>query len=69
MVRFSMEKRLPLLAIIKGLRDSGEISDRALASIGKALREAAAIPDDYGHRDTADGMRALADDIEAGKVA
>lgn len=65
---FKMEQRLPMLAIVKGLRDGGEISDITIKAIAAQLRAATAVSDDYGHRDTSDNLRALANDIEAGKV-
>lgn len=65
---FRMEQRLPLLAIVQGLRDGGEISEVTIAAIAASLRAACKISDDYGHTDTSNGLRHLALCIEKGEV-
>jgi|EndMetStandDraft_9_1072997.scaffolds.fasta_scaffold00102_31 hypothetical protein len=59
--------RLALAAIVNGLRDGGEISERTIQAIGARLRAATAVSDDYGHRDTSDALRHLAEAIEKGE--
>lgn len=63
-----LAQRLPLLAIIKGLREGGEIGERSLIAIAGELRAACAISDRMGHPDTSDALRELAECIEAGRV-
>lgn len=68
MSRFPIAQRLPLLAIIRGLREAGEIGERSLTAIAGELRASCSISDDIGHRDTSESLQHLAECIEAGRV-
>lgn len=68
MAKLRMEQRLPLLAIVQGLRDGGEVSAKTINAIAANLRSACGISDEMGHGDTSAGMRHLADCIERGVV-
>lgn len=61
-------QRLSLLAIVKGLREGGEIGERSLTAIAGELRAACIISDRTGHSDTSDALRLLAECIESGRV-
>lgn len=65
---FPMAQRLPLLAIVKGLREAGEIGERSLTAIAGELRAACSITDEMGHHDTSEALRHLAECIETGRV-
>ena len=64
----NMAQRLPLLAIVKGLREGGEIGERSLGAIAGELRAACAISDRTGHSEISDALRHLAECIETGRV-
>jgi len=64
----NMAQRLPLLAIVKGLREGGEIGERSLAAIAGELRSACTISDEKGHHEISDSLRHLAECIEIGRV-
>lgn len=64
----NMAQRLSLLAIIKGLREGGEIGERSLTAIAGELRAACAISDRMGQAGTSDALRDLAECIESGRV-
>lgn len=64
----SMAQRVPLLAIIRGLREGGEIGERSLTAIAGELRSACAISDHAGDPATSDALRHLARCIETGRV-
>jgi hypothetical protein len=66
--KLKMEQRLPLLAIVKGLRDGGEVSDATISAIAASLRAATKISDEMGHSETSAGLSHLAECIEAGRV-
>lgn len=68
MAGLSMAQRLPLLAIIRGLREGGEIGERSLTAIAGELRSACAISDRIGDSATSDALRHLARCIETGRV-
>lgn len=61
-------QRLPLLAIVKGLREAGEIGERSLTAIAGELRAASAVSDRMGHPGISAGLRHLAECVETGKV-
>lgn len=63
-----MAQRIPLLAIVKGLREGGEIGERSLAAIAGELRTACEIFDEKGHAEISASMRHLAECIETGRV-
>lgn len=67
MARLKMEQALPIIAIIKGLRDGGEVTGKTIDAIAAALRESASISDEWGHRDTSEALRSMADDVEANR--
>lgn len=68
MSEMSTAQRLSLLAIVKGLRESGEIGERSLAAIAGELRAACAISDEKGQPDASHALRHLAECIESGRV-
>lgn len=68
MSKFRMEHRLPLLALVKGLRDGGEISETTILAIAASLRDAQSISDGMGHSETSACLEHLAKCIEEGKV-
>lgn len=68
MSKLKMEQRLPLLAIVKGLRDGGEVTDATISAIAASLRAATAVSDEMGHSETSAGLKHLAECIEARRV-
>jgi hypothetical protein len=64
----STAQRLSLLAIVKGLREGGEIGERSLTAIAGELRAACTIADEMGHPGASDALRNLAECIESGRV-
>lgn len=61
-----MEHRLAIMAVINGLRDGGEISEVTIRAIAKRLGDAAKVSDDWGHQDTSEILRRLADETISG---
>lgn len=68
MSELSTAQRLSLLAIVKGLRESGEIGERSLTAIAGELRAACIIADGAGDPDARNALRDLAECVESGRV-
>ena len=60
-------QRLAIAAIVNGLRKSGAIGEEAVEAIALELQTAAKITDGWGHTRQSTALRALADDINAGR--
>ena len=68
MTGIAIAQRLPLLAIVRGLREGGEIGERTLAAIAFELRAACTVSDRMSDCETTHGLRHLAECIEEGRV-
>lgn len=66
MAGIDLANRLAIGAVINGLREGGEVSERTMSAIAAAFRGATAITDEMGHSDTSVQLRKLADVAENG---
>lgn len=66
MAGIDMANRLAIAAVVNGLRNGGEVTEKTMAAIAAALRAATAVSDDMGHGGTSEGLRKLADAAENG---
>lgn len=66
MAGIDLAHRLAIMAVINGLRDGGEISEVTINAIAKRFGDAAKVSDDWGHSDTSEVLRKLADETMRG---
>jgi hypothetical protein len=66
--KLRMERRLPLLAIVKGLTDGNEVSELANSAIAARLHAATTISCEMGQSEAISGPSRLAECAEVGRV-